>query len=208
MLINQEFLVKSKEKTMVQNRQWIGILLLFFILLTDIAFGQSSTNYKIQKVVLDQAGRASQSINYKLMDAVGQPSPVGTGMSTNFVWSSGFLTDFGLSTDIEEEGVVDQPKEFRLLQNYPNPFNPVTTIEYHLPVQSDVDLIIYDVRGQLVSKITDLPASAGIHKIQWYGTDNLGQSVTSGVYFYRIQIQSQNRGMTSFIQVKKMIFIK
>lgn len=75
--------------------RWMWHLLLLFLLLLPIVvesvYAQSSTNYKIQKDVAAQGGVASQSTNFKVVDAVGQPSPLGTAASTNYKDASGFF---------------------------------------------------------------------------------------------------------------------
>ena len=74
----------------------------------------------------------------------------------------------------------------RLNQNYPNPFNPSTTISYNLPEAGQVKLEIFNLRGQLVQVLTDSQEPAGEHRKVWNGTDQSGNAVASGVYFYRL----------------------
>ena len=76
--------------------------------------------------------------------------------------------------------------EVHLAQNYPNPFNPSTTISYSLPEAGQVKLEIFNLRGQLVQVLTDSQESAGEHRKVWNGTDQSGNAVASGVYFYRL----------------------
>ena len=71
-------------------------------------------------------------------------------------------------------------------QNFPNPFNPVTTIEYTLPEQTAVRLSIYDAQGALVVNLENRVREAGTHTASWDGRDGAGNSVSSGVYFYRL----------------------
>ena len=93
------------------------------------------------------------------------------------------------------------PKEFSLSQNHPNPFNPATTIQYSLPVRSQVVLDVYNLLGQKVTTLVDEVKEAGIHQVIWNGKDNKGNTVTSGVYFYRIKADN-------FSEVKKMVLMK
>jgi len=74
-------------------KRWILALVLAQLILPNIetARSQSSTNYTITRFVLDQAGSSSQSANYGILDAVGQPSPVTVANSTNYSAASGFL---------------------------------------------------------------------------------------------------------------------
>ena len=75
---------------------------------------------------------------------------------------------------------------FALGQNYPNPFNPVTTIRFTVPDKGLVTLRVYDVSGRLVSTVVSKDMSAGNHRVNWDGKNNSGESVASGVYFYRV----------------------
>ncbi|MFA5498879.1 MAG: T9SS type A sorting domain-containing protein [Candidatus Cloacimonadia bacterium] len=67
------------------------------------------------------------------------------------------------------------------LNNYPNPFNPETTISLNLPKASEVELAIYNIKGQLIKKLINTHMEAGQHKIVWNGND-----VSSGLYFYKL----------------------
>jgi hypothetical protein len=73
-----------------------------------------------------------------------------------------------------------------LLQNYPNPFNPTTTIGFSIKHDTDVELKIYNVRGALVKTLVNGYRVRNIYKEIWDGKDNTGQSVASGVYFYKL----------------------
>ncbi|MGB5894448.1 MAG: FlgD immunoglobulin-like domain containing protein, partial [Ignavibacteriaceae bacterium] len=92
-------------------------------------------------------------------------------------------------------------KGFRLFQNYPNPFNPITTIQYDIPLSTEVVLKIYNIMGKEVITLVFEYQSAGLHSIVWDGTDNSGKVVGSGVYLYRIQTETNS-------QCKKMLFLK
>jgi len=96
---------------------------------------------------------------------------------------------------------VSQPMNFLLSQNYPNPFNPTTTIRYGLLQDAPVSLVIYDLSGREVWQFNQSMQSAGWHQIQWDGMNNIGQSVSTGVYFYRLQAGG-------FVKVKKMVLMK
>jgi len=169
---------------------------------------QSSTNYQIQKFVIDQGGNQSQSISYRVTDAVGQPSIVGMASSISYNAASGFFSGSMTSTDVNEREEAIVPSQFNLLQNYPNPFNPETIIEYHLPCESEVILTIYDLLGQVVSQPVESTLPAGVHKVYWNGGDDSGQPVATGIYFYRIKMKATTTGDESYIDIKKMIFMK
>jgi|GEM_PF-2621317 len=78
------------------------------------------------------------------------------------------------------------PDEFALQQNYPNPFNPTTSIVYQLPKASHVRLSIYNVRGTLVRSLVNEEQAPGTYRVEWNGRSDLGQQMSSGLYFYRI----------------------
>ncbi len=87
------------------------------------------------------------------------------------------------------------------LSNYPNPFNPTTTISFDLPKSGNVDLTIYNVKGQKVKTLTNEKYPKGKHSIVWTGKNDKNQSVSTGIYFYRLR--SDNSTLT-----KKMILLK
>ncbi len=89
-----------------------------------------------------------------------------------------------------------------LTQNYPNPFNPSTSIEFTVRERTKVSLRVYDVSGQLVRTLLEGDRSAGeVHRVTWDGRNDAGQSVASGVYFYRLVA-------SDFTQTKKMVLLK
>jgi fibronectin type 3 domain-containing protein len=80
---------------------------------------------------------------------------------------------------------------FGVDQNLPNPFNPSTTIPYTLPGTSRVRLMVYNVLGQQVRVLVDAEQEAGAHQAVWDGRDASGHTVSSGVYFYRLEAGPQ-----------------
>ena len=81
------------------------------------------------------------------------------------------------------------PGETTLLPNYPNPFNPETWIPYQLAKATDVTVMIYDVRGVVVRRLTLGHQSPGFYQnraraAHWDGRNALGEKVASGLYFY------------------------
>lgn len=86
-------------------------------------------------------------------------------------------------------------------QNYPNPFNPVTKIDFDLPSDSRVSLKIYDMTGrEMKSLLTGELKSAGYHTIEINAAN-----LSSGVYFYRMIVNSLNKDI---IFTKKMVILK
>jgi hypothetical protein len=115
--------------------------------------------------------------------------------------------------DIEQGGstsVTDQesrPNGFELYQNYPNPFNPSTTIAYSLPERSSVVLKIYDIQGRQIKSYTFSAQSAGYQRVVWNGTNEWGNSISSGVYVYRVRASSLGNKKT-FDRSAKMLLLK
>ena len=100
------------------------------------------------------------------------------------------------------------PSSYTLFQNYPNPFNPNTTIMYDLPTASRVRIRIYNILGQEVYTSPDEVHNLGTYSVVWRSISNTGNSVASGVYFYRMEASSLVDPKRSFTQVKKMLVLK
>ena len=115
-------------------------------------------------------------------------------------------SDMFVTMNAEENGIVNLPTQFDLSQNYPNPFNPETSINYQLPEDSEVRLDIYNIRGELVTTLVNSRMSAGYHQVVWNATDGFGNTVSGGMYFYTIQIVSENSEKQLF--TRKMILLK
>ena len=89
-----------------------------------------------------------------------------------------------LSTDNNDSQV--SANTFSLNQNYPNPFNPTTEISFTLDNASNVNLTVFNMLGQVVKVLENASLNAGIHSYNWDGSDQLGQSVSTGVYLYTL----------------------
>ncbi len=97
------------------------------------------------------------------------------------------------------EQISDEiPLTFRLEQNYPNPFNPETSINYAMTQSGRVNLSIYNLRGQKIVNLVDQIQTAGEYRVTWNGNDDHGIRVSSGIYFYRLEVNdtSLHRVMT------------
>jgi photosystem II stability/assembly factor-like uncharacterized protein len=114
-------------------------------------------------------------------------------------------TELLILTDVRQVG-NQVPSVFSLSQNYPNPFNPTTAIHYGLPVQSNVSLRIYNVLGQEVVTLLEGAHPAGNYQAVWDGRNEAGESVGSGVYFYRLEASSDTG--ENFASLRKMILMK
>jgi PKD repeat protein len=93
------------------------------------------------------------------------------------------------------------PSDYSLTQNYPNPFNAGTNIVFGLPEAGQVDLTVYNILGQAVRSLASGEYPEGTHTIHFDGRDNSGQSLASGMYFYRLTT-------SALTETKKMILLK
>ncbi len=89
----------------------------------------------------------------------------------------------------------------KLDQNVPNPFNPTTVIKYAIASDNAVNLTIYDVAGRKVRTLVNERQRADAYRITWDGSNDTGQKVASGVYFYKLVAGK-------FTQTKKMVLLK
>lgn len=110
-------------------------------------------------------------------------------------------TYFYSRTAVSNEQELETINSFKLHQNYPNPFNPSTVISYQLPEASKVQLEVFDITGRKVAKLLNERVQAGIHEVN-FDASNLA----SGIYIYRLTIQSQSAGSRSL--TKKLTLIK
>lgn len=94
------------------------------------------------------------------------------------------------------------PMDYELENAYPNPFNPTTTINYTLPINKEISLIVYNQLGQKITTLVDnRQQNAGTYQVVWNGTNSYGKKVASGVYFYMLKYGN-------YSQTKKVTFLK
>jgi hypothetical protein len=101
-----------------------------------------------------------------------------------------------LANKVEDINDSKQISEFVLSQNHPNPFNPSTTINYQIPELSFVTLKVYDVLGNEVGTLVNEEKPIGNYEVEFDAI-----SLTSGIYFYKLQAGS-------FVETKKMVLMK
>ena len=137
----------------------------------------------------------SHSYNYAISEASG----------TWYYWlesveMNGGTTLYGpvaITTSISEVA----PAVTALETAYPNPFNPSTTIKYSLKQASDVKIVIYNAKGQLVRTLVNGHKEAGYYNATWIGNDDRGNRVASGIYLYKMITKD-------YVKVQKMMMIK
>ncbi len=115
-------------------------------------------------------------------------------------------------TGVEEEPTEGPlPLRFSLEQNYPNPFNATTTIRYAIPDRDRegkphrTTLKIYNILGQEVKTLVDEEQRAGSHRVLWDGRDSLGEEVSSGIYFCRLEVIGDRLKVE---KTRKMVLIR
>ena len=101
------------------------------------------------------------------------------------------------------------PKQTQLLANYPNPFNPETWIPFELCQGGEVKLTIYDSTGSVVRRIDRGYLISGRYvgpedAVYWNGQTETGEIVSSGTYFYRLEVGSTS----TFSETRKMVILK
>jgi hypothetical protein len=102
---------------------------------------------------------------------------------------------------VAPEGNPGVPQGIQLFQNYPNPFNPDTRISYDVAKPDRVTIKIYNELGQEVRQLVDELKTAGQHTVSWDGTDNSGNSLATGMYFYQLKVGDH-------LSAKKMVMLR
>ena len=109
--------------------------------------------------------------------SVDKTAPVNSEHSLSFLITSQSGQSWTKSIAVR----ISPPQTFQLQQNFPNPFNPTTTIEYQLPVESNVTLKVFDLLGREVANLANGQQQAGLNTASW---DASRQS--SGMYVYEL----------------------
>ena len=106
-----------------------------------------------------------------------------------------------LSTNDKENNNSNLPLEFFVSQNYPNPFNPTTNIRFNIPEKSNVSIFISDIKGRKIKTLLNGRQIEGDGSVSWDATDNFGNYVSAGMYFYTVE-------SGAYRDTKKMLLIK
>jgi len=94
-----------------------------------------------------------------------------------------FFNIQGVWTDVND----NRPEASVKAGSYPNPFREETVIRFETEKESRVSLEIYNISGQLISRLLEARVGAGIHEVRWDGSSSAGNRVAEGMYFYRLQ---------------------
>ena len=176
-------------------------------------------------VVVEDAGGAA--LGYGMTDGTGSyvidALPAGAltitadlmgyndGVQSTSIGASQFAMtqDFslGVATSVSPSGSAGVPASYALGQNYPNPFNPSTRIDFSLPVAGTATMKIFNLLGQEVVTLVNGPLASGTHETVWDGRDAAGRVLSSGVYFYRLEVKGPDGG-AAYSAMKKMVLLK
>jgi WD40 repeat protein len=169
------------------------IIVIFFIVLLF----EYSYCYQLNNGEFYSSTEYTACSNYKL---IGLFTPYGT--NEGFI-SSGNFQLFTLPNICPEVGIHDgQIVELKnSILNHPNPFNPETTIEYSIKEDSNVQIEIYNIKGQKVQTLVNEIREAGYHSVIWNGKDSSGRPVASGIYFYKMKTDNYQK-------IRKMVLLK
>ena len=117
-------------------------------------------------------------------------------------WFPAKLSEWKDATlNIQEDVASALPTHFRLMQNFPNPFNPTTNIQFEILERTDIKLELFDVMGKNVATLFKGSKNPGLHQIKWNGTNDQGQLLSTGIYFYKLT----SKNLT---QTRKLLFAK
>jgi len=109
------------------------------------------------------------------------------------------LNSEGLFTSCNDELPINSNTT---LLNHPNPFNPSTTIEFSIQNDSDVELTIFNIKGQKIKNLIQNKLTEDFHSVVWNGDDELGNNVSSGVYLYKLNINGKTEVMKKCLLLK------
>ena len=110
------------------------------------------------------------------------------------------LVPFKTNLSIQDEKSIIA-SDIYSISNYPNPFNPATSINYSLAKGSQIDIVIYDILGNVVKEVYSGYQTPGKKSINWNAISFKGETVSSGIYFYEIKSER-------FRVVKSMMYLK
>jgi hypothetical protein len=136
--------------------------------------------YTMQDMYYDDSGKAAPSTMSYQSNGISISTLKDAKHTVDELWGK-------ILAKSEDESIYNAPVPTKLeLSNYPNPFNPSTTIAFSVPEAGKVRLTVYNIRGQRVRSLIDDNMMRGFHKVIWDGKDNGKHSVSSGLYFVRI----------------------
>lgn len=108
---------------------------------------------------------------------------------------------FDSDASVEEIAEFISQIPIKFLKNYPNPFNPTTTISFEIKEAGNIKVEIFNMKGQKIKTLLDERINSGKHSVIWNGKNNKNKRVSSGMYFYKVSINGNQK-------INKMIMLK
>ena len=174
----------------------------------DEAKGLTSGDNMGSAVAID--GKFGRNFNFAAV-GVQWDHQAGADDGSVYIFDTQNAEGINLPLSVEPRGdlaltMLGDIKRTALLQNFPNPFNPETWIPYTLADDTDVNVRIYDVEGRLLRDLDLGYQRSGRYisrekAVYWDGRDQLGESVSSGVYFYTLKTDE-------FSDTRRMVILK
>lgn len=155
--------------------------------------GGNGRVYTIYMAVTDEHGNTSTASAQVHVPHSKKSGAIDDGAAYTVNGASGLAKG---GSDWDNGPVIEIPSEFGLAQNHPNPFNPSTQISYSMPEAGNVSLIVYDIRGAVVSRLVQDYQSAGYHSVRFDGSD-----LSAGTYIYVLNVGEQRF-------VERMLLVK
>jgi len=149
----------------------------------------------------DNTGMFSRNIPVGIFDVTASLEGYGSLTVEDIEFIDGQVTPLFFELNSVQSTKILVVDEEIQLQNYPNPFNPATSISFSLPVGRNIELEIYNMKGQKVRQLISDQRSAGQHSVFWNGKDDNNKTVSSGIYFYKIKAGE-------FQSTRKMLLMK
>ena len=153
--------------------------------------------YDADNTLLDQTENDS---TISANPPVNAAAPLRIGNGGNLAGARGFsgkidqVLIYNNFEGINTTGVKDEttviPAKFELFQNYPNPFNPTTTIKFGVAKAGVIQLTVYDILGRKIKTLFNEDTHVGFHTVNWDGTNEYGNKVATGLYFYQLKASS------------------
>ncbi|MBN2830461.1 MAG: lamin tail domain-containing protein [Candidatus Cloacimonetes bacterium] len=177
--------------------------------INNVSFSGATGNFEngMNYVITDGTDNYNFRTTFYDVNYIGIPIPVEQG-NLNCIPNSrtdGEYITARVMMDLDFESAVEENNNQALITalrgNYPNPFNPTTTISFSLKDREMVNLSIYNLKGQKVRTLVSENMQAGNHNLVWNGTSDNGDTVASGIYFYKLNTDS-------YSSTRKMVMMK
>jgi hypothetical protein len=185
--------------------QWEGCL----VAITNVEVTDAQNDYG-EWYVDDGSGESQMDDGFFYLDNIDPPIVISVGQTwgtligcVDFSYDQydvnpRYPADMIADSSDHEDVIISATQ---LMGNYPNPFNPETNIQFYLDNAENVQLEIYNLKGEKVKVLVNEMKNAGEYNVTWNGKDANNKTVSSGMYFYKLRTGSYNG-------IKKMILMK